>query len=42
MKQHDNIMGKKNKRGKIEFHRSVSIGMQDITYDYNYEFWDSI
>ena len=35
MKEHYNIMYKKNRIESIEFVRSVSIGMQDTTYDYN-------
>ena len=40
--QHDNITNEKNRRESIEFERSVLIGTQDITYDYNFYFWDSI
>ena len=42
MKEHDNIMDENNRRESIEFYRSVSMGTQDTTYDYNKEFWDSI
>ena len=42
MEEHDNITEKNNQMEIIEFERSVSIGIQDITYDYNDEFWDSI
>ena len=35
-------MDKKNQREGIEFERSVSIGTNYCTYDYNDEFWDSI
>ena len=41
MKEHDNIMYANIQREIIEFERSVSIGMQDTTYDHNVEFWDS-
>ena len=40
--RHDNIMDEKNQIESIEFERSVSIGTQDITYDYIDGFWDSI
>ena len=42
MKEYDHIMVKNNLRERIGFERSVSIGTQDTTYDYNDEFWDSI
>ena len=42
MKEHDNIMDEDNLRESTEFERSVSIGTQDTTYDYNDEFWYSI
>ena len=42
MEEHDSIMYEINRREIIEFDISVSIGMQDTTYYYNYEFWDSI
>ena len=42
MKEHDIIMDESNRREGKEFERSFSIGTQDTTYDYNYEFWDSI
>ena len=42
MKYHDIIMDEKNRIEGIKFDRSVSIGAQDTTYDYNDEFWDSI
>ena len=42
MKEHDIIMDKNNRIEGIEFERSVFIGTQDTTYDYNDEFWDSI
>ena len=42
MKEHDIIMDKNNRREGIESERYFSIITQDITYDYNDEFWDSI
>ena len=42
MKEHDNIMYEKNNIESIESERSVLIGTQDTTYDYNDECWDSI
>ena len=42
MKEHDNIMDEKNQREIIKCDRSVSIGTQDTTYDYNDEFSYSI
>ena len=42
MKQHNNIMDKKNQREIIELEISVLILTLDTTYDYNNEFWDSI
>ena len=42
MKKHDNIIDENNWRKSIDFDRSVSIGMQNNTYGYNDEFWDSI
>ena len=42
MKEHGIIMDEKNLREGIDFERSVSIGTQDPTKDYNDEFWDSI
>ena len=42
MKEYDNIMDEKNLREIIEFEISVSIGIQNTTYDYNDEFWDTI
>ena len=42
MKEHDNIMDKKNRREIIAYERPVLIGTQDTTYDYNDEFWYSI
>ena len=42
MEEHNNIMDENSRREKIEFYRSVSIGTQDTTYDYNDEFWDLI
>ena len=35
-------MDENNRRERIEFEISVSIGTQDTTYDYSNEFWDSI
>ena len=42
MKEHNNIRDENNRIESIEFERSVLIGAQDTTYDYNDEFWDSI
>ena len=42
MKYHDNRINETNLRERIEFERSVSIGTQNTTYDYNDEFWDPI
>ena len=42
MKEHDIITDEKNRREGTEFDRTISIGKQDSTYDYNDEFWDSI
>ena len=42
MEEHDNITDENNQIKIIEFYRSVSIGTQDTTYDYDDEFWDSI
>ena len=42
MKDQDHITDEKNQRESIESEILVSIGMQDNTYDYNYDFWDSI
>ena len=39
MKERDNKMVEKNQIESIEFEISVSIGIQDTTYDYNEEFW---
>ena len=37
--EYDNIMNEKNNRDIIQFERSVSIGTQNTTYDYNDEFY---
>ena len=42
MKENDNIPYEKNQGESTEFERSVSIGIQDTTYDNNDEFWYSI
>ena len=42
MKENDNIMDEENWRKSAEFYRSVSIGTQNTTYDYNDESCDSI
>ena len=42
MKLHDIITDENNRREGIESERSISIGTQYTTYDYNDEFWDSI
>ena len=42
MEEHDNTMDGNNRGESIESERSVSIGTQEFTYDYNDEFWDLI
>ena len=42
VKEHDNITDENNRIERIKFERSVLIGTQDTTYDYNNEFWYAI
>ena len=42
MKEHDIIMDENNRREGIESEIFVPIVTQDITYEPNDEFWDSI
>ena len=42
MKEHDNIIDENNQRESIEFNISALIGMQDTTYNYKDEFWNSV
>ena len=40
--EHDKILDENNWIETIGFEISVSIGTNDCTYNYNYEFWDLI
>ena len=42
MKEHDNIIEGNNQRESTELYISVLIGTQDITYNYNDEFWNNM
>ena len=42
IEEHDNVMDENNRRESIESEKSVLIGMQETTYEYNDEYWDSI